>query len=96
MKNSYDSKELIQDVLEDIDTFGKSFKIFALYTEGFITEYIDCDMPTRGEMDEGTEEEYQQAVKEYKEDLARLEGRDYEALTLQELFFKLQEQDEIL
>lgn len=96
MKISYNSEELIQEVLSDIEDLGKSFKVFAIYDERFIKEYIDCDIPTREEFEDvGTEQEFQRAVFEYKADLEKLKGKKYEAMTLQELFFKLQKQNDI-
>lgn len=51
MKNSVESGDLIHRALEDIADLGDSFMVIAIYDGEFITDYIDCDMPTREEMD---------------------------------------------
>ena len=96
MKISCNSEELIQEVLSDIEDLGKSFKVFAIYEGEFITDYIDCDMPAREEMDGATDNEFNKAVAEYKQDMKKLEGHEYEAMSLKELLVKLKEQDSIL
>ena len=96
MKISCNSEELIQEVLSDIEDLGDSFMIIAIYDGEFITDYIDCDMPTREEMDGATDDEFNKAVAEYKEDMKKLEGKEYEAMSLKELLVKLKKQDSIL
>lgn len=58
MKVSYESEELIEEVLEDIDLFGEDDEVFAIYSyfevvDGrkidaeFITDYFSATEPVR-------------------------------------------------
>lgn len=96
IKTSYESGDLIHQALEDIAYLGESFMIISIYDGEFITDYIDCDMPTHEEMDGATDDEFNKAVAEYKQDMKKLEGKEYEAMSLKELLVKLKKQDSIL
>lgn len=102
---SYDSDELIEDCLADIDLFGDDFMVFAKYQSfyndscEFIVDYVDADRPTRDEiigfnvMDD--EEDYQAILKEYEEGIESLKGHRTEKMTLKELLEKLEKQNTI-
>ncbi|WP_415579501.1 hypothetical protein, partial [Lactococcus hircilactis] len=92
----YESGDLIHRALEDIADLGDTFMVIAIYDGEFITDYIDCDTPTREEMDGATDKEFNKAVAEYKQDMKKLEGKEYEAMNLKELLVKLKKQDSIL
>lgn len=96
IKMSYESGDLIHRALEDIADLGDSFMVIAIYDGELITDYIDCDMPTREEMDGATDDEFNKAVAEYKQDMKKLEGKEYEAMNLKELLVKMKKQDSIL
>lgn len=112
MKNSYDSEELIQEVLDDIATFGEKFNVYAIYSyfeqvdghwidEEFITDYAHADEPTREEIGgfpwfEEDEEEYQQLLADYKASMQSLKETKHIKMTLQELLQKLEEQNRLL
>ena len=102
---SYDSDELIEDCLADIDLFGDDFMVFAKYQSfyndscEFIVDYVDADRPTRDEiigfnvMDD--EEDYQAMLKEYEEGIESLKGYRTEKMTLKDLLEKLEKQNTI-
>lgn len=111
MKNSYDSQDLINEVLDDITTFGEDFNVYAIYSyfeqvdkrwidEEFITDYVHADEPARkdildGLWDEEDEREFQQLLADYKSGMKSLEQTKHKKMTLQELLQKLEEQDRI-
>lgn len=102
---SYDSDELIEDCLADIDLFGDDFMVFAKYQSfdndscEFIVDYVDADRPTRDEIIEfdalEDEEDYQTMLKEYEEGIESLKGYRAEKMTLKELLEKLEKQNTI-
>ena len=110
MKNSIDSEELIADVREDIELFGKSFKVFAIYSfkieNGkdfeWISSYVDAERPTRDEIevpalfDDEDEELYQKAVSDFEHNIESLKETKHEEMTLNELLEKLEEQNRII
>ncbi|CAM3041277.1 hypothetical protein GHI93_03030 [Lactococcus hircilactis] len=69
--------------------------VIAIYDGEFITDYIDCDMSTREEMESATDKEFNGAIAEYKADMKKLEGLEYEAMDLKELLVKLKKQNDI-
>ena len=109
MKNSYDSSELIADVLDDISLFGEDFNVYAIYShfdivdgrlidEDFITSYVDADEPSRKEIEDGPwdkddELEFQILISDYQKGLDSLKETKHEKMTLRELLKKLEEQD---
>lgn len=105
MKVSYDSKELIEDCLDDMSLFGEDFMVFAKYQSfyndscEFIVDYVAADRPTREEiigfnaMDD--EEDYQAMLKEYNEGIESLKGYRTEKMTLQALLNRLEQQNMI-
>lgn len=102
---SYDSDELIEECLADIDLFGDDFMVFAkyqsLYNDSceFIVDYVDADRPTRDEiigfnaMDD--EEDYQAMLKEYNEGIESLKGYRTDKMTLKDLLGRLENQNTI-
>lgn len=102
---SYESEELINECLNDIDLFGDDFMVFAKYQSfyndscEFIVDYVDADRPTRDEiigfnvMDD--EEDYQAMLKEYEEGIESLKGYRTEKMTLKDLLEKLEKQNTI-
>lgn len=102
---SYDSDELIEECLADIDLFGDDFMVFAKYQSfyndscEFIVDYVDADRPTREEIIEfdalEDEEDYQAILKEYEEGIESLKGYRTEKITLKELLEKLEKQNTI-
>ncbi len=105
MKVSYDSEELIEECMADIDMFGDDFMVFAKYQSfyndscEFIVDYVDADIPTREEIvgfnaiDD--EEDYQAMLKEYNEGIESLKGYRTEKMTLQALLSRLKQQNTI-
>lgn len=106
MKISIDSEQNISDVKEDIELFGKDFKVYAVYAvqliDGqeieYISGYVDAEEPTRDELDhvmydEKDEADFQQILQDYKDNLKSLDETKYELMTLSELLEKLEEQD---
>lgn len=105
---SYESEELINECLNDIDLFGDDFMVFAKYQTfyednkdkcEFIVDYVDADRPTREEIIEfdalEDEEDYQAILKEYEEGIESLKGYRTEKITLKELLEKLEKQNTI-
>lgn len=102
---SYDSDELIEECLADIDLFGDDFMVFAKYQSfyndscEFIVDYVDADRPTRDEiigfnaMDD--EEDYQAMLKEYNEGIESLKGYRTDKMTLKNLLGRLENQNTI-
>lgn len=105
MKVSYDSEELIEECLADIDLFGDDFMVFAKYKSfydgscEFIVDYVDADRPTRDEIIEfnplDDEEDFQAILKEYNEGIESLKGYRAEKMTLQALLSRLEQQNTI-
>ena len=105
MKVSYDSEELIEECLADIDLFGDDFMVFAKYKSfydgscEFIVDYVDADRPTRDEIIEfnplDDEEDFQAMLKEYNEGIESLKGYRAEKMTLQALLSRLEQQNTI-
>ncbi len=106
MKLSFDSEQNISDVKEDIELFGKDFKVYAVYAfqivDGqefeYISGYVDAEEPTRDELDhvmydEEGEADFQQILKDYKDNLKSLDETKHELMTLSELLEKLEEQN---
>ena len=105
MKVSYDSEELIEECMADIDLFGDDFMVFAKYQSfyndscEFIVDYVDADRPTRDEiigfnaMDD--EEDYQAMLNEYNEGIESLKGYRTEKMSLQALLSRLEQQNTI-
>ena len=102
---SYESEELINECLNDIDLFGDDFMVFAKYQSfyndscEFIVDYVAADRPTREEIIEfdalEDEEDYQAILKEYEEGIESLKGYRTEKMTLKELLEKLEKQNTI-
>lgn len=105
---SYESEELINECLNDIDLFGDDFMVFAKYQtfyEGnedkceFIVDYVDADRPTREEIIDfdalEDEEDYQAMLKEYEEGIESLKGYRTEKMTLKDLLNRLEQQNKI-
>ena len=102
---SYESEELINECLNDIDLFGDDFMVFAKYQSfyndscEFIVDYVEADRPTREEIIEfdalEDEEDYQAMLKEYEEGIESLKGYRTEKMTLKELLEKLEKQNTI-
>lgn len=105
MKVSYDSEDLIEECLADIDLFGDDFMVFAKYQSfydgscEFIVDYVDADRPTRDEIIEfnplDDEEDFQAMLKEYDEGIESLKGYRTEKMTLQALLSRLEQQNMI-
>lgn len=108
MTLSYESNELIEDCLADIDLFGDDFMVFAKYQTfyednenkcEFIVDYVDADRPTRDEILDfdalEDEEDYQAMLKEYEEGIESLKGYRTEKMTLKDLLEKLERQNTI-
>ena len=105
---SYESEELINECLNDIDLFGDDFMVFAKYHTfyedkedkcEFIVDYVDADRPTREEIigfnATDDEEDYQAMLKEYEKGIESLKGYHTEKMTLKDLLEKLRKQDAI-
>ena len=105
---SYESEELINECLNDIDLFGDDFMVFAKYQTfyednedkcEFIVDYVAADRPTREKIIEfdalEDEEDYQAMLKEYEEGIESLKGYRTEKMTLKELLEKLEKQNTI-
>lgn len=110
MKVSYESEELIEEVLEDIALFGEDDEVFAIYSyfevvDGrkidaeFITDYFSATEPVRESAglpwDAEDEQEYQDQLKQWQKLYKQLEQLKYERLTLGELLKRLEEQNRI-
>lgn len=102
MKISINSEQLIQDVLEDIDLFGASFTVYAVYALQvvggqefeYINSYVDAERPTSEEI--ATQEDYDDVVEDYDTNIAKLKDTKHELMTLADLLVKLIEQDSVL
>lgn len=102
MKISKDSTRLIQDVREDIALFGASFTVYAIYAlrvvNGqefeYISSYVDAERPTNEEV--AMQEDYDDIVKDYENNLASLKNTKNELMTLDQLLVKLVDQDSVL
>lgn len=90
---SYDSDELIEECLADIDLFGDDFMVFAKYQSfyndscEFIVDYVDADCPDKEEAE--FEENYKELIKEYEQGIESIKTCFVEKITLQELLDKL-------
>lgn len=107
MKNvSYDSEELINDVRKDIELFGGSFRVYAIYSyrEDFdfeyISDYVDADEPTMDELgglpyDSEDIADYEKLLADFKANKESLAYTKHKLMTLDELLALLEEQDRI-
>lgn len=101
MKISIDSTQLIQDVREDISLFGASFTVYAIYAlqvvNGqefeYISSYIDAERPTNEEV--SMQEDSDDIIKDYENNIASLEDTKHEIMTLDQLLVKFVEQDSV-
>ncbi len=97
MHMSYDSTELIDNVLIDISLYGDSFKVYAIYdcreNFSFIKKYIDAEQPT---MEDGeTKESFEKILEAYKNDIKNLRNKKHELMSLSALLPLLIEQNRI-
>lgn len=102
---SYDSTELIKEVLEDIATYGPDEHVYAMYTLfdtddertqiGFITDYWYVNAP---EIDDAIwmDEEDKRVLQEHEEVIASLDDEIVEEMSLKELLENLEEQNKII
>lgn len=101
MKISKDSTRLIQDVREDIASFGASFTVYAIYAlqvvNGqefeYISSYVDAERPTNEEI--ATQEDSDDIIRDYETNLASLKDTKHELMTLDQLLGKLVAQDSV-
>lgn len=95
---SYDSKELMEDVLDDIALFGENFNVYAIYEYReeydfeYISDYVDADEPIRKELWSIDEQEFQKVLEDFKKNIASLKFTKHRRMTLVELLRKLEEQ----
>lgn len=58
MNTSVESKELLNEAINDFDEFGEDFNVYAIYSYRedydfeYISDYVDADEPTREEFEE--------------------------------------------
>lgn len=101
MKISIDSTQLIQDVREDIELFGASFTVYAVYALQvvddkefeYISSYVDAERPTNEEV--ATQEDSDDIIRDYETNLASLKDTKHELMTLDQLLGKLVAQDSV-
>ena len=93
---SYESEELINECLNDIDLFGDDFMVFAKYQTfyednkdkcEFIVDYVDADLPNKDEAE--FEENYKELLKAYEQGIDSVKGCHVEKITLKELLDRL-------
>lgn len=103
---SYDSEELINNVREDIELFGKSFRVYAIYSyrEDFdfeyISGYVDADEPTIDELGDppySSEDiaDYEKLLADFKTNKKSLAYTKHKLMTLDKLLALLEKQDRI-
>ena len=99
MKISVDSDELLNEAINDFDEFGEDFNVSAIYSYRedydfeYISAYVDADEPTREEF--ATEEDYQEVMKNFKENLDSIKFTKYKKMTIADLVHELWEQNKI-
>lgn len=102
MKISIDSTQLIEDVHEDIALFDASFTVYAIYAlqvvNGqefeYISSYVDAERPTTEEI--ATQEDSDDIIKDYENNIARLKDTKHQLMTLDQLLVKLVEQNKAI
>lgn len=99
MNTSVESKELLNEAINVFDEFGEDFNVYAIYSYRedydfeYISDYVDADEPTKDEFE--TEEDYQEVLKEFKENLDSLKFTKYKKMTIADLVHELWKQDKI-
>lgn len=99
MNISIESKELLNEAINDFDLFGENFNVYAIYSYReeydfeYISDYVDADEPTRDEFE--TETEYQEVMKGFKENLDRLKFTKHSKMTIADLVHELWKQNQI-
>lgn len=99
MNTSIESKELLNEAINDFDEFGEDFSVYAIYSYRedydfeYISDYVDADEPTRDEFE--IEEDYQEVLKNFKENLDSLKFTKYKKMTIADLVHELWEQNRI-
>ena len=91
---SFHTEQLYQDVLNDIDLLGGSFKVYAIKTSEtgstYYTDYYDAEMPLRNNSDSlmiwsaEDEKEYQDTLNAYQKTVDYIKQcTEYDILTLE-------------
>lgn len=99
MNTSVENKELLNEAINDFDEFGEDFNVYAIYSYReeydfeYISDYVDADEPTRDEFE--TETEYQEVMKDFKENLDRLKFTKHKKMTIADLVHELWKQNQI-
>ncbi|MDG4965783.1 hypothetical protein OGZ37_04210 [Lactococcus lactis] len=78
----------IKRILEEIDCWGKDTKVFAILSESRpkqIVDYVFADSPEREDYLYTNDEEFRDLVEIYQEEIGKLEGKQFECLTLIQL-----------
>lgn len=99
MKISVDSERLLNNAITDLDIFGEDFNVYAIYLYRedydfeYISDYVDADEPTRDEFE--TETDYQEVMKDFKENLDNLKFTKHKKMTIADLVHELWKQTQI-
>ena len=99
MNTSVESKELLNEAINDFDEFGEDFNVYAIYSYRedydfeYISDYVDADEPTRDEFE--TETDYQEVMKDFKENLDSLKLTKHKKMTIADLVHELWKQNRI-
>lgn len=101
---SYDSEELIEEVLGDIVEFGENLQVFAIYTwfedyqVEFVTDYLFADKPERlsgGYWTQEDEEDFQKELQQHQDSMKLLESVKHKRMPISELLTILEEQNKL-
>lgn len=100
MHVSFINNDLIEEVEEDIELFGKDFKIYAVYSwypqfdKEFITDYIYAEEPTRDEALD--DEDYKKLMINHKKGLDTLKYTKHKEMSLEQLLNRLIDQSKVI
>ncbi|OSP86314.1 hypothetical protein B9W73_10075 [Lactococcus lactis] len=75
-------------IIKDMACYGKSFKVFAIESKeeaDIFIDYVDADQPNRDDYLYTNDEEFEEVMTYYKEGIRKLEGREYECMSLLQL-----------
>ena len=82
------NSNLIGRIIEDMACYGKSFKVFAIRSEkdsNIFADYVNADQPIHDDYLYTDDEDFEEVMNYYKEGIGKLEGREYECMTLLQL-----------
>lgn len=87
------NRNLILHTIEDMACYGKSFKVFAIKDKDdsrVFIDYVHADQPIHEDYYYTSDKEFEGILNFYREGIKKLEGNDFECMTLLELLKRIE------